>query len=146
MDEHIFDVAIVGAGVTGAAVARQLSHYDISVAVLEKHSDISFGVSKANSGIIHAGFHHNPSLLKSKLEIKGNRMFDTLQEQLNFPFKRVGILVIAFSYQEMKVLNTLYQQGIDNNVPGIELCNRDKTLDLEPKLNKDVVGSLYAPS
>jgi glycerol-3-phosphate dehydrogenase len=146
MEGQLFDVAIVGAGVTGAAVARQLSQYDISVAVLEKYTDISFGVSKANSGIIHAGFHHNPSLLKSKLEVKGNMMFDTLQGQLNFPFKRVGILVIAFSYEEMKVLNTLHQQGMENNVPGIELCNRDKTISLEPKLNKDVVGSLYAPS
>ncbi|MBN2442947.1 MAG: FAD-dependent oxidoreductase [Spirochaetales bacterium] len=146
MTDSVYHVAIIGAGVTGAAIAQRLSRYNIAIAVLERYTDISFGVSKANSGIIHAGFHHKPELLKSQLEIKGNGMFDTLKEQLNFPFKRVGILVIAFSYDEMKVLNTLYNQGIENNVPGIELCSREKTLNLEPKLNKDVAGSLYAPS
>ena len=146
MTESEFTIAIIGAGVTGAAIAQRLSQYEVPIVVLEKNTDISFGVSKANSGIIHAGFHHNPGLLKSKLEIKGNAMFDTLQKQLNFPFKRVGIIVVAFSYEEMKVIEKLYEQGIKNKVPGIEICGREKTIHLEPKLNKDVVGSLYAPS
>ncbi|MBN2534612.1 MAG: NAD(P)/FAD-dependent oxidoreductase [Spirochaetales bacterium] len=146
MDEPVFDIAVIGAGVTGSAIAQRLSQYKISVVVLEKYSDISFGVSKANSGIIHAGFHHKPELLKSKLEIKGNSMFDSLNKLLNFPFKRVGILVIAFSYEEMKIIGKLFHQGIENNVPGIEICGRDKTLSLEPGLNKDVMGALYAPS
>ena len=146
MSDTDFDIAIIGAGVSGAAIAQKLSQFDVSVVVLEKHTDISFGVSKANSGIIHAGFHHKPETLKSKLEIKGNAAFDSLQKQLNFPFKRVGILVIAFSYQEMKIIGQLYDRGIRNNVPGIEICSREKTLGLEPKLNKDVAGSLYAPT
>lgn len=146
MAKSVFDIAIIGAGVTGAAIAQRLSQYQVSVVVLEKYSDISFGVSKANSGIIHAGFHHKPGLLKSRLEIKGNTMFDSLHKRLNFPFKRVGIIVIAFSYEEMKIIEQLYNQGIENNVPGIEICGRDKTLGLEPGLNKDVVGALYAPT
>jgi glycerol-3-phosphate dehydrogenase len=142
----VFDIAVIGAGVTGAAIAQRLSRYHLSVAVCEKYADISFGVSKANSGIIHAGFHHTPGMLKSRLEIMGNSMFDTLHAHLNFPFKRVGILVIAFSYEEMKIIEKLYNQGKENNVPGIEMCSREKTFALEPGLNKDVTGSLYAPS
>jgi glycerol-3-phosphate dehydrogenase len=146
MPDSVFDIAVIGAGVTGAAIAQQLSQYHISVVVLERFTDISFGVSKANSGIIHAGFHHTPGLLKSRLEIKGNGMFDFLHKCLNFPFKRVGIIVIAFSYEEMKIIEKLYNQGIENKVPGIEICSREKTMSLEPGLNKDVVGALYAPS
>jgi glycerol-3-phosphate dehydrogenase len=141
-----YDVVIIGAGVTGAAIARKLSEYTLSVAVVEKHVDVSFGVSKANSGIIHAGFHHKPETLKTKLEIQGNRMFDVLKDELKFPFRRVGIIVIAFSYEEMKVIEILYNQGIQNGVERIAICSREKIHHLEPGLNKDVVGGLYAPS
>src|SRR5512142_323197 len=98
----MFDVAVIGAGVTGAAIARRLSSYRLSVAVLERCPDVSFGGSKANSGIIHAGFHHKPSTLKARLELAGNFMFDALHAELGFPFKRVGVIVAAFSYEEMK--------------------------------------------
>ncbi|MBN1410844.1 MAG: FAD-dependent oxidoreductase [Spirochaetales bacterium] len=141
-----FDLAIVGAGVTGASIARVLSAYKLRIAVLEKEADISFGVSKANSGIIHAGFHHKPSSLKAVLEVKGNAMFDGLQKELLFPFKRVGILVTAFSYEEMKAVEKLYDQGIENGVPGLEIVNRDRIIGMEPVLNRDVVGGLYAPT
>lgn len=145
MKEEIFDVAIIGGGVSGAAIARKLSSYQISTVILEKECDVSFGVSKANSGIIHGGFHHGPGYLKSKLEVKGNRMFDQLEEELHFPFKRCGIVVAAFSQEEMKTVEQLYRNGAANKIVGIELCNRGRILELEPKLNRDVVGGLYAP-
>ncbi|MBU1076065.1 MAG: NAD(P)/FAD-dependent oxidoreductase [Spirochaetes bacterium] len=146
MKEDCFDVAVIGAGVSGAAIARKLSLYRLKVTLIEKCEDVSFGVSKANSGIIHAGFHHKPATLKSRLEIEGNLMFEKFQQELQFPFKRVGILVAAFSYEEMKTVEKLYQQGIENNVPLIEICNRERLLELEPKLNSDVSGGLYAPT
>ncbi len=142
----VFDVAIIGAGAIGAALARRLSAYDLSVALLERCADVCFGVSKANSGIIHAGFHHPVSSLKARLEIRGNLMFEQLQHELGFPFKRVGIIVAAFSYEEMKTVEHLYEQGVANGVPRLEICGRERLLMLEPKLNPDTVGGLYAPT
>lgn len=146
MKEKFFDVAIIGAGVCGASIARKLSLYQLKVALLEKCVDVSFGVSKANSGIIHAGFHHKPCSLKSRLEIQGNLMFEKLKNELQFPFKQVGIIVAAFSYEEMKTVEKLYEQGLSNDIPMIEICSRERILNLEPKLNQDVAGGLYAPT
>lgn len=145
MNTH-YDVAVIGAGVCGAAIARRLSAYELKVALVEKEADVSFGVSKANSGIIHGGFHHSTKSLKSKLEVQGNRMFDQLKEELHFPFERCGILVVAFSTEEMRTVEQLYRQGVANRAVGIELCNRERILMLEPKLNHDVVGGLFAPA
>ena len=142
----IYDVAIIGAGVVGASIARRLSAYELSIVLIEKESDVSFGVSKANSGIIHGGFHHSSAMLKARLEVAGNRMYDRLQQELHFPFKRCGILVAAFSVEEMNTVEQLYVQGVENQAIGIELCGRDRILTLEPKLNPDVVGGLYAPA
>jgi glycerol-3-phosphate dehydrogenase len=146
MSSQVYDVAVVGAGVTGAAVARRLSAYELDVALLEKECDVSFGVSKANSGIIHGGFHHNARHLKARLEVRGNVMYDQLQQELGFPFKRCGVLVAAFSTEELKSIGHLYQQGVDNGAIGIEMCSRDRMLELEPKLSEDVVGGLHAPN
>jgi glycerol-3-phosphate dehydrogenase len=141
----LFDVAVIGAGVSGASVARRLSLYDIRTALLEKESDVSFGTSKANSGIIHGGFHHDPAYLKTRLELQGNMMFDQLQRELHFPFQRCGIIVAAMNVEEMKTVQYLYAQGRKNGSAGIELCSRERIRDLEPKLSEDVVGGLYAP-
>lgn len=92
--QKIFDVIVIGAGVTGAAIARELSRYQLDVAVLEKEVDVSFGTSKANSGIIHGGFHASPDTLKGQLCAKANREFDRLHEELEFPFERCGELMI----------------------------------------------------
>jgi glycerol-3-phosphate dehydrogenase len=142
----MYDVAVIGAGVSGAAIARRLSAHAVSVALLERAADVSFGVSKANSGIIHAAFHHEPSTLKARLEAAGNPMFDRLQAELGFPFKRVGIVVAAFSEEEMKTIEVLHARGVANGSPGIEIAGRDRLLGLEPKLNPDVRGGLFAPS
>jgi glycerol-3-phosphate dehydrogenase len=142
----MFDAAIIGAGVVGASIARRLPACNLSVALIHRRADVSFGVSKANSGIIHAGFHHNPATLKARLEVRGNRMFDRLKEELGFPFRRVGVLVAAFSYEEMQIVEALYANGIANGVPQLEIAGRDRILALEPKLNPDVVGGLWAPS
>ena len=100
-----YDVAIVGCGVSGANIARRLSAYNIKTAILEKAADVSFGTSKANSGIVHGGFHHNQKHLKARLEIQGNLMFDQLMRELKFPFKRCGIIVAALHEDEMKHQN-----------------------------------------
>lgn len=141
-----FDVAIIGAGVSGANIARRLSSYELDVALIEKEADVSFGVSKANSGIVHGGFHHNKKYLKSRLEVRGAAMFDRLKAELDFPFERCGIVVVALHEEEMRAIEQLYEQGVDNGAIGIEMCSRDRMLELEPKLSPDTVGGLYAPA
>jgi glycerol-3-phosphate dehydrogenase len=140
------DVAIIGAGVSGASVARTLARYELDVVLLEREADVAFQTSKANSGIIHAGFHHNKKYLKTELELRGNMMFDRLHRELGFPFQRCGILVVAMEREELKYIWHLYEQGQENGVFGMEMCSRERMLDLEPGLNTDVVGGLYAPT
>lgn len=146
MDKNSFDVAVIGGGVCGAAIARMLSAHELSTVLLEKECDVAFGVSKANSGIIHAGFHHPSGSLKAKLELQGNLMFDRLQSELGFPFKRTGIIVAAFSDEEMKTVLQLFEQGEKNGVQGMELCSSQRLFTLEPGINRDATGGLYAPS
>ncbi|MBN1500322.1 MAG: NAD(P)/FAD-dependent oxidoreductase [Spirochaetes bacterium] len=141
-----YDVAIIGAGVSGAAVARTLSRYNLKIALIDKEADVSFGTSKANSGIIHAGFHTGRKYLKSRLEIQGNLMFDELQRELGFPFRRCGVIVVAFEEEDLRHVQDLYRQGVDNGVIGIEICSRERILAVEPKLNPDVIGGLHAPN
>ena len=140
-----YEVAIIGAGVCGANIARRLSAYEIGVALLDKEADVSFGVSKANSGIVHGGFHHNKKYLKARLEIQGAMMFDRLKTELGFPFVRCGIVVVALHEDEMRAVEQLYAQGVDNGAIGIEMCSRERMLELEPKLSRDALGGLYAP-
>ncbi len=146
MPERKFDVAVIGAGVVGSAIARELSRYKLDVAVLEKEVDVSFGASKANSGIIHAGFHSEPGTLKSKFVVPGNRAFDQLHEELNFPFLRRGELMVAFSEDDLRVLQDYYERGIANDVQYLELIGRERTLELEPNLSPDLMGALHAPT
>ncbi len=140
-----YDVAIIGAGVVGAAIARRLSLYELKVALVEKEADVSFGTSKANSGIIHGGFHHNGEYLKARLEIQGNAMFSQLHRELGFPFRRSGIVVAAFTPEQLATAEHLYRQGVENESPGIELCGEARIKGLENKLHPDVIGGLYAP-
>ena len=133
-----FDVCIVGAGVVGASIARELSRYRIRTALLEKEVDVSFGTSKANSGIIHAGFHAPPKTLKAELSVKGNRAFDRLSEELEFPFERRGELVVAFDEEELRMLQSLYRTGRENHVQYLEILGRERTLELD-KLNSPAI-------
>lgn len=141
----VYDLAIIGAGVSGAATAWHLSRYKLNTILLEREADVGFGVSKANSGIVHGGFHHPVTSLKARLEIRGNLMFEKLQHELGFSFNRCGILVAAFSEEEMPTVRRLYEQGLANGVQGLELCGHERMLQLEPKLNRSVVGGFFAP-
>ena len=143
---EIFDVAIIGGGVSGSAAAYRLSRYQLKTVLLEKEADVSFGVSKANSGIVHGGFHYSAEkTLKGRLEIRGNLMYDKWHEELDFAFNRCGILIVAFKPEQMEEITRLYEQGVANSVPGIELCSKERILELEPKLSAAVYGGLFAP-
>ncbi|MBM7869668.1 glycerol-3-phosphate dehydrogenase [Clostridium pascui] len=142
----MFDIVIVGAGVIGCSIARELSRYNLNICVLEKDSDVAAGTSKANSGIVHAGFDAKPNTLKGKLNAKGNAMFDMLSKELDFPFKRNGSLVLCFDENDVDKLEELKVKGENNAVPGIEILNKEEVLKLEPSINENVVAALYAPT
>ncbi len=142
----VYDVLIIGAGVVGASIARLLSRYRIKVAVIDKEMDVSFGTSKANSGIIHAGFHAPFGTLKARLVVEGNRQFDRLAGELEFPFERRGELVVAFTEEELRILQSLYENGRENNVQYMEIIGRNRVLEMEPNLSMDIIGALYAPT
>lgn len=142
----MFDVVIVGAGVVGCSIARELSRYQLNIRVLEKGSDVAAGSSKANSGIVHAGYDAKPNTLKAKLNVEGNTMYDKLSKNLDFPFKRNGSLVLCFDENDMDKLEELMKKGKSNGVQGLSLLNKEQLLKLEPKINEKVVAALYAPT
>lgn len=142
----IYDVVIIGAGVTGSAVARELSRYQAEMCVLEKAEDLCSGTSKANSAIIHAGFDAAEGSLMAKMNVRGNEMMDELSEKLDIPFERNGSLVVCIHEEEKDGLKELYDRGVANGVPGLKLLNREEALAMEPNLSDHVVAALYAPT
>ena len=142
----MFDVTIIGAGVIGCSIARELSKYNLKICVLDKREDVSTGTSKANSAIVHAGFDAKPDSLKGKLNARGNAMFDKLAEELDFPFKRVGSLVLCFNEEDIKGLEELKKHGEQNGVPGLEIIRKEKLIEMEPNLSSEVVAALHAPT
>ncbi|MDU2231698.1 MAG: NAD(P)/FAD-dependent oxidoreductase [Clostridium perfringens] len=136
------DIIVIGAGVVGCSIARELSKYNLDVLVVEKNSDVSEGISKGNSGIVHAGYNEKIGTLKAKLNIEGNKIFDDLSRDLQFPFKRNGAFILAFSDEEMKTLESLKENGEKLGVEGLEILTREEALNIEPNLNKKIVGVL----
>ena len=144
--DNSFDMIIIGAGVTGCAVARELSRYDCSVLVIEKDEDVCCGTSKANSGIVHAGYDAKPGTLKAKMNIRGNEMMTSLCEELDIPFKRIGSLVVCTDESLRSGIEELYARGITNGVPDLKILESDEVRELEPNISDDVVCALFAPT
>lgn len=136
------DIIVIGAGVVGCSIARELSKYNLDVLVVEKNSDVSEGISKGNSGIVHAGYNEKIGTLKAKLNIEGNKIFDDLSRDLQFPFKRNSAFILAFSDEEMKTLESLKENGEKLGVEGLEILTREEALNIESNLNKEIVGVL----
>ena len=142
----MYDVLIIGGGVTGSAIARELSRYDLKTALFEKGEDVCSGTSKANSGIAHAGFDAAPGSLKAKMNIRGSQMMEELSRKLDFPYKRNGSLVLCFDEKDRPRLEKLLQQGKENGVEGLEILEKKELLALEPALSEEVVCALHAPT
>lgn len=142
----MYDVIIIGGGVSGAASARELSRYKVRACVLEKEEDVCCGTSKANSAIAHAGYDAEPGSLMAKLNVRGNEMMEQLSKDLDFPFQRIGSLVICLSEEEMPGLQKLYDKGIANGVKGLKILNREEVLEMEPNITDNVYAALYAPT
>lgn len=142
----MYDVVIIGCGVIGAACAYELSKFDLSVCVLEKSNDVANGTTKANSAIVHAGYDPQPGTMMARLNVEGNRMMGELCEKLDVPFRRIGSHVLAFSEADMDTIRTLYDRGMKNGVPGLQLLSDAEVRAMEPNLADTVIGSLWAPS
>lgn len=142
----MYDVAIIGAGVVGSAIARELSRYQVNACVIEREEDVCCGTSKANSAIIHAGFDATPGTLKAKLNVRGNELMDQLSRDLDIPFQRNGSLVVCTKDQDRNGLNALLEKGGKNGVPGLRILEREELTTLEPNLSDDVTCALLAPT
>lgn len=142
----LYDVAVIGAGVVGAFIARELSRYKLRVCVLEKGADIAAGTSRANSAIVHAGYDAEPGTLKARFNVRGNMMMEQLSQELDIPYKKTGSLVLAFDDKDMEMLQLLNQRGCLNGVHGLEVITKEQVLEMEPNISHDIKGALYAPS
>ncbi|MFI3212441.1 MAG: FAD-dependent oxidoreductase, partial [Eubacteriales bacterium] len=142
----MYDVVIIGAGVSGAAIARELSRYKGKFCVIEKGEDVCVGTSKANSGIVHAGYDARTGSLMAKLNVEGNGMMKGLSEELDFPFVQGGSLVLCLQEEDMPSLEKLYKKGIANGVQGLEIISARKAKEMEPNLADSFHAALYAPT
>ncbi|MFX1499529.1 MAG: NAD(P)/FAD-dependent oxidoreductase [Promethearchaeota archaeon] len=143
----IYDIIIIGGGVTGCCIARTLSKYDLNICLLEKEAEIASGTTKANSGVIHAGYASPRDYKKRYLAIKGNKLYTRAAEELNFPFKRIGSFVVALEDNQIKKLEEERKKGTEDGIPGLEvILDKKKIKEMEPRLTDDVVGVLHAPT
>ena len=141
----MYDILIIGAGVTGCFIARELSRYNLNVIVLEKNNDVGNETTAANSAIVHSGYDPVPGSLKAKLNVLGNSMFDKVCDELDVSFKRIGSITLALDDAQLETLKELQERAKLNGVETV-LLDREKVLELEPKVTQDVVGGLLAPT
>ena len=145
MNSNADDVIVIGAGVIGAMIARELSRYDVSVSVVEAASDVAEGASKANSAIVHAGFDAKEGSNKAKFNVWGNRLFENVCKELDVPFRRNGSLVLAFGAEDEKALAELEARAAKNGVP-VEIIGREELRKREPNVSAEASAALWAPT
>lgn len=139
----MFDIAIVGAGIVGSLVARELARLQLDVHVFEHESDVAMGASKANSGIVHAGYDARPDSLKAYYNVLGCARFDTLAHELDFPFRRNGSLVLAFGEMDLQRLEELHERGRQNGVKDMEIVNAPQLRKIEPNITIHAAAALH---
>ena len=142
----MYDVIIIGAGVIGGMLARELTSYKLKVLIVERENDVACGASKANSGIIHAGFDPEPGTLKAKLNVNGVPLLYQTAKELNVSFINNGSMVAAFSKEEEKTLYALYERGLKNGVTGMSVISGDEARKLEPNLSNEITAVLLIGS
>jgi len=143
MENH-YDVVIIGAGVVGNAIARELSKTAVSVAVLEKELDVAMGTSSRNSGVIHSGIHYKPGTLRARLNVEGNALMAGLCQDLKVKIDYIGKLTVAQDEEEVKSLYALKDQGEANGVPGLEILDPEAMEKIQPRVGG--IKALHSPS
>ncbi len=142
----MYDITIIGGGVVGGMIARELSRYNIKICIVEKQGDVSMGATKANSAIVHAGFDAKEGSLKAKLNVRGSQMMEKVCEELGVKYRKNGSVVIGFNDDDKKSLEELYVRGNKNGVPELQLLDGDGIRAIEPKISSNVTYALYAPT
>ncbi len=142
----MYDVIIIGAGVSGCAIARELSRFDLKILVLEKAPDVCEGTSKANSGIVHAGYDAKPGTLKARLNLAGSLKMEALSKELDFPYKRNGSIVLCFDEKDKEKLEELKARGEENGVKDLRILDKEELSRMEPAAGENAVAALYAPT
>lgn len=142
----MYDIIIIGAGVSGSAAARELSRYNAKICVVEKEEDVCCGTSKANSAIVHAGYDAEAGSLMAKLNVEGSVMMGQLAEDLDFSFRRNGSLVLCMHEEELPNLQALYERGVENGVKELRILSREELKEMEPNVTENAVAALYAPT
>ncbi|HAH63456.1 MAG TPA: FAD/NAD(P)-binding oxidoreductase, partial [Treponema sp.] len=146
MTEKIYDAAVIGAGITGSCIARELTKTSAKIALIEKENDVSCGSSKANSGIIHAGYDPVPGTLMARFNVRGSSMYPELAEKLNFDYSRIGSLVVAFDGKGRALLDTLLEHGKANGVKELRIVGSGELRTMEPNISENALAALYAPT
>ncbi len=141
----MYNIAIIGGGIVGNAIARELSRYELKIILIEKEIEVSFGTSKANSGIIHSGIHDDPRTLKGRLCLEGNALWEELSKELRIPFERVGEILVARSNDDLLVLKKMLDGAKANGIPA-EMVEGKRLHELEPNLSKQINTGLLAPT
>ncbi|MDD6038771.1 MAG: NAD(P)/FAD-dependent oxidoreductase [bacterium] len=142
----MYDVVIIGAGVTGSASARELARYKLNVCVIDKEEDVCAGTSKANSAIVHSGIDCTPGTLMAELNVKGNEMMEPLSKELDFSFKRNGSLILCFAEEELPNLEALFAHAEKNGVPGCRILNKEELHEMEPNISDEAIAAIYCPT
>lgn len=142
--EHTYDALIIGAGVAGNAIARELSRYEIRVAVLEKELDVGMGTSSRNSGVLHSGIHYKPGTLRARLNVRGNAMMGGLCAELKVKIQYIGKLTVAQDEEDVRTLFALKEQGEANGVPGLEILDTNAMQAIQPGVGG--IRALYSPT
>lgn len=142
----MYDVVIIGGGVVGCAMARNLSKYNANIALFEKELDVSLGASKGNSGIVHGGYAGKYGTLKGQLCIKGNHMYKQLENELHFGYKPIGGVMLAFEAEDFQVINKQIENGKKVGQTDMVMMSKEEMLELLPHVNQDVLGGVYIPS
>ena len=142
----MFDAAVIGAGVVGALVSRELTRFGMRVAILERGGDVALGATRANSAIVHAGYDAKEGTLKARLNVRGSKIMESVCQNLGVKYKRNGSLVVGFNEEDRRTLDALLQRGRNNGVEGLSILERDELLKIEKNIGDGVVCALYAPT
>lgn len=142
----MYDIAIVGAGVVGGMIARQLAKYQLKIVIVDRNHDVAMGATRANSAIVHAGFDAKPGSLKAKLNVRGSEMMAEIARDLGVKYENNGSLVVGFDEDDKKTVEELYQRGLENGVRDLKVLSGDEARALEPALSQTVVCALHAPT
>ncbi|MBO5726781.1 MAG: NAD(P)/FAD-dependent oxidoreductase, partial [Clostridia bacterium] len=142
----MFDISIIGAGVVGGMIARELTKYGLKVCILEKENDVAMGATKANSAIVHAGFDAAEGSLKAILNVKGSQMMPTVAKELGVKYENNGSLVIGFNKADEEIIKSLFERGTNNGVKGLEVLNKSGLKEKEPNISSNATCALWAPT